>query len=427
MAGIHGWPRSAVLALTLAASVVAAPAVWAGEPTDTMREFFAGVNLVLTDPGTDDQPLEKLKAIRRRVDEVFDFREAAMLALGREWSSHAAVEQNEFVVLFTDLLERSFVWRMAGKASLDGGVKVQYIGETVTGDTAAVDTTVATRDGNELKLDYRMVRRADRWVVRDVVMDGVSTMENYHAQFQRVVRDTSWRDLMAQLRAKLGAPPAPVQVASAAPVVAPSRPLSAPVMVPLGPLDLDRPPAEERHGVGRDLAAFVTPGLAVRDVSPLPAPRQLAAPIAAPSATPRQPSQPTSVVAPAEPPAPERTIVVAPGPETGAASTPVPAVIAVTAPAEPAHAVRPAIARPTTAAVSGYWIQVGAFRNRAIAGRVAARVKGEIFVVAGEATAGGRTEPLLRVRIGPFKDRAHVSSRLRELKALGYQPFVASK
>jgi hypothetical protein len=28
--------------------------------------------------------------------------------------------------------------------------------------------------------------------------------------------------------------------------------------------------------------------------------------------------------------------------------------------------------------------------------------------------------------VGPFKDRAQLAARLRELRALGYQPFVAS-
>jgi phospholipid transport system substrate-binding protein len=263
-----------VLALTFLV-VASATGVWAGEPTDTMRDFFSAVNLVLTDSRTDDQPAEKLRAIRRHVDEVLDVREAAMLALGREWAPRTAAEQNEFVALFADLLERSFVWRIAGKASLAGGVKVQYLGETVAGDTATVDTAVSARDGNDLRLEYRMVRRAGRWVVRDVVMDGVSTMENYHAQFQRIARDGSWPELMGQLRAKVGAPSA-VQVAAPAPV--PALATLTPSATPLAaPLDLDRPAPDERHLAARDLAAVVTPGLAIRDVSPLPGPSRTAA------------------------------------------------------------------------------------------------------------------------------------------------------
>src|SRR4029079_14273555 len=86
------------------------------------------------------QPLERLRAVRRHVDDVFDFREAAMVALGREWSAHTTIEQNAFGPRFSDLLERSFVWRVAGKAALGGGVKVNYLGETVEGDVASVET-----------------------------------------------------------------------------------------------------------------------------------------------------------------------------------------------------------------------------------------------------------------------------------------------
>ena len=429
-----------MLMLTLS---LGATRAWAGAPTDAMRDFFGAVNVVLTDPRTEDQPLERLRAIRRHVDDVFDFREAAMLALGREWAGRTHVEQNEFVALFADLLERSFVWRLAGKASVDGGVKVQYVGETVAGDTAIVEADVAARDGNDLKLEFRMVRRADRWVVRDVVMYGVSTMENYHAQFQRVVRDSSWRDLMGQLRAKVGAPAVAVQVA------------------PLAPSDLDRPGLEDRHTAARDLAAVVTPGLAQRDVIRPPQVHQ-AAPVVA-QATP--PPPPSREIAAAAPPVAERAVVVSPPREVGAAVTrseiassarrateigPAPsarvnrggeggsvtaphspmamlaavsALAAVpSAPIEPPRSTKPVIARPA-AAPSGYWLQVGAFRNATIASRIAGQVKGEILVA--PPAAGDRGEPILRVRVGPFADRAQAVARLRQLQSLGYQPFIA--
>jgi phospholipid transport system substrate-binding protein len=394
--------------------------VWAGAPTDAMRDLFGAVNVVLTDPRIEEQPLERLRAIRRHVDDVFDFREAAMLALGREWAARTHVEQNEFVVLFADLLERSFVWRVAGKASLGGGVKVQYVGETVTGDTAIVETAVAARDGKDLKLEYRMVRRADRWVVRDVVMDGVSTMENYHAQFQRVVRDSSWRDLMSQLRAKVGAPPVTVQVAAGAPGAGPAA-LVAPV-APLAPSDLDRPMLEDRHLVARDLAAVVTPGLALRDVTRLP------------------PPPPSREISAAAAPVAERAVLVSPPREVGAGITPrersvaaspspvsMLAVVSMLAavppvPIEPPRSTKPVIARPA-AAPAGYWIQVGAFRNATIASRIAGQVKGEILVA--PPAAGDRGEPILRVRVGPFADRAEAVARLHQLQGLGYQPFIA--
>jgi phospholipid transport system substrate-binding protein len=399
--------RSIAVALALLWGVSAA-GVWAAEPTDAVRDFFGAVNLVLADPRTEDQPVEKLRAIRDQVGEVFDFREAAVLALGREWSARTAVEQTEFVALFAHLLERSFVWRVAGKASIGGGVQVQYLGETVAGDTATVDTAVAARDGNDLRLEYRMVRRADRWVVRDVIMDGVSTMQNYHAQFQRVVRDSSWRELMGQLRAKVGAPPVGVQVAAPVPPVIPLTFSAALLVAPLAAPAVDRPVPPERHAVARDLAVIVTPGLAVRDASPLPAARQRTAPPVL-EALPTSPPGREPALAPPLDAGPPGVLQ-----SDGAAPRPPHVDTAV----EPRAQVGPSAA--------SWWIQVGAFRNPTIARRIAERVKGKIFVVAAEGPAGGQGKPLLRVRVGPFNDRAQVVSRLRELKALGYQPFVAS-
>jgi phospholipid transport system substrate-binding protein len=422
-----------------------------------MRDFFSAVNVVLTDARTEDQPLERLRSIRRHVDEVFDFREAAILALGHEWSARTALEQNEFVGLFADLLERSFVWRVAGKAVLGGGVKVHYVGETVQGDTATVDTALNARDGNDLKLGFRMVRRADRWVVRDVVMDGVSTMENYHAQFQRVVRDSSWRDLMSQLRAKVGAPA--VQVADGPPAPGPvARPIAM-LVGPPAPPDLDRPIPEERRAITRDIAAVVTPGLAVRDVTPLPPLRQPA------PATPERrvaPAPPSVGPVPAVTPSPGAPVAAVGTTETNGtagrgdaarAGTPEPhraprrddidrarmvepprpsrmgpsvGAAPMTAAAAPPPVERPRAPRPVVVrapeAPPAYWIQIGAYRNATMAGRVAERVKGEILIAPSPAAG----EPLLRVRVGPFANRAQAVSRLRELETLGYKAFVAS-
>jgi cell division septation protein DedD len=101
------------------------------------------------------------------------------------------------------------------------------------------------------------------------------------------------------------------------------------------------------------------------------------------------------------------------------------AVAAVTPrPIEPPRISTPVVARPA-GAPAGYWVQVGAFRNATIASRIAAQVKGEILV-APPATSGASGEPILRVRVGPFADRAQAVARMRQLQGLGYQPFLAT-
>jgi cell division septation protein DedD len=75
---------------------------------------------------------------------------------------------------------------------------------------------------------------------------------------------------------------------------------------------------------------------------------------------------------------------------------------------------------------SGFWVQVGAYRDTATAGRVAKAVNGEILIVAEAGAARAAESPLLRVRVGPFVERTQAVSKARDLTALGYKPFIAA-
>src|SRR6266852_913190 len=192
-------------------------------PTEALQEVFAHANAVLTDPESDERPLERLLAVRKLVNEAFDFRGAAELASGDHWRARSAAEQEEFTWLFSDLLERGFVSRMASKASLSGGTKIRYLDESLDGATAIVLTAMARRNGGELLLDYHLVERAGGWKIRDVAIDGVSLMANYRAQLDRVLGNASFPELLSQMRAKVGVadqpepPPAPVTTADLSP------------------------------------------------------------------------------------------------------------------------------------------------------------------------------------------------------------------
>ena len=169
-----------------------------------MRDFFAAVNAVLADPETEDAPLERVARICRLVGEVSAVNEAAAVALGREWQGLSPVERDEFVALFARLLERAYVGRLAGRGSVSNGVRIAYLGESVAADEASVQTSLDARDGGQALVEYRMVNRQGRWRVRDLVLDGVSIVENYRAQFRRILSQVSYQDLVEQVKAKLG-------------------------------------------------------------------------------------------------------------------------------------------------------------------------------------------------------------------------------
>ena len=182
----------AVLLLTL----VAGPArpAWASSPTDTLRAYTDQVLRVLEDSTL--KPSERRGAVRKLALDAFDFAETAKRALARHWQGRTPAEREDFVGLFADLLERTYIARIDEY----GGERVRYVGETVDGDFATVRARLVTRKGREVAVDSRMLRRGEHWLVYDVLIENVSLVANYRAQFDRIVRTTSYDELVRRLR-----------------------------------------------------------------------------------------------------------------------------------------------------------------------------------------------------------------------------------
>ena len=184
--------------------LLAGTPVCAASAADHLRDFFGRVDAVLNDPATRSQPLEKVARVKQLVTEIADVRGAAAAALEREWDVRTAAERDEFTWLFAELLERGLVARLAGTVSPVNGMVMTWHGERRVGEEARVMTVVEARDGRKINVEYRMIERRGRWLVRDVIVDGVSTIENYRSQFKRLLRQGSYADLVKQLRLKLG-------------------------------------------------------------------------------------------------------------------------------------------------------------------------------------------------------------------------------
>jgi phospholipid transport system substrate-binding protein len=178
----------------------------AGAPTEVVRGVFNDANRVLTDPATEQRPLERLVAIRALFSRVFDFRDAAERSLGRQWQARTVAEQQEFTRLFADFVQRGFVYWLASVAEVDGragGATVHFVGETVDRDTATVQTAILARGGRLIPLTHTLVYRNRRWVVRDVNIEGISLVANYRSQFDRVIRGSSYPQLVQLIRARI--------------------------------------------------------------------------------------------------------------------------------------------------------------------------------------------------------------------------------
>ncbi|MFI5325092.1 MAG: phospholipid-binding protein MlaC [Candidatus Rokuibacteriota bacterium] len=198
--------RAFLIAAALGSLLITGTAAGAGAPTTTLQATFAQANKIIADPTLEDRPLERLVAIRALFSKVFDFRGASEDVLGPEWKARTPVEQREFTSIFSGFVQRSFVYWLAAVAEIDAnGISVSYLSESVERDRAGVRTTIVGKGGRQIRLDHWMVYQGNRWLVRDITIDGISLVTNYRAQFDRVIKASSYRDLVVRMQERVGA------------------------------------------------------------------------------------------------------------------------------------------------------------------------------------------------------------------------------
>jgi phospholipid transport system substrate-binding protein len=185
----------AIVALALGAAVPASAAT----PTETLKSYGDVVLKILEDPAlkSPDRKHERRAAVRKVAEEVFDIGETAKRALGPHWQARTPAEREEFTQLFADLLESNYIARIDEY----GGERIRYTGEKIDGDTAIVQSRVLTKKGSEAPVDARLLRRGDKWQIYDVTIEGVSLINNYRTQFDRIIRTSSYPELVKRLRA----------------------------------------------------------------------------------------------------------------------------------------------------------------------------------------------------------------------------------
>jgi phospholipid transport system substrate-binding protein len=177
----------------LLAMAVTAPA-WAGAPTEQVRQYTDQVRKILDDPAL--RSTDKRAAVRKVAIEIFDVNETARRALGPHWQARSASERNEFVQLFADLLERTYI----SKIDLYRGERLQYTSEAVDGEFAIVRAKVITNKGVEVPVEARMLKRGEHWLIYDIAIENVSLISNYRTQFDRIIRTASFGELVRKLK-----------------------------------------------------------------------------------------------------------------------------------------------------------------------------------------------------------------------------------
>jgi phospholipid transport system substrate-binding protein len=166
-------------------------------PTEAVRATLTQVIQILEDKEL-KQP-RRAQERRRRLEETiaarFDYGEMSKRTLAAQWRSLSPQERDEFVELFKGFLSDRYAAKIEGYA----GEQVQYLSERIEGEYAEVRTKLVSGKVN-VPLDYRLIKKADTWHAYDVIVDGISLVKNYRSQFTRIIRESSYSELVRRLR-----------------------------------------------------------------------------------------------------------------------------------------------------------------------------------------------------------------------------------
>jgi phospholipid transport system substrate-binding protein len=191
---------SVVLLICLSFLSFSPCAALAGEATNQVKQTVDAVLDVLNNKELKKPENREVrtKKIREIIDMRFDFEEMAKRSLALNWAKRTPEERKEFVTLFSDLLENTYIRKIERYEN----EKVIYLDEKISGEYAVVRTKIINPQEAEIPVEYRIFRKAAKWEVYDIIVEGVSLVNNYRSQFSQIIRSGSYEELVKKLKSK---------------------------------------------------------------------------------------------------------------------------------------------------------------------------------------------------------------------------------
>jgi phospholipid transport system substrate-binding protein len=193
-----------IVFLLLALGLGAGPVLGA-TPTEVVRGILTEVLQIQNNPALNgsQHEAERARAIRQVIQRSFDFPYMAENSLGPSFHSLSSAQRQEFIQVFSSLFQASYtnlVLQFLKKET------VKYGPETKEGQGVRVATTLI-RTNDSIPVDYLLHQRNGKWLLYDVVVDGVSILEKYQNGFAQEVRSRSFDSLLSKMKTQLKALP----------------------------------------------------------------------------------------------------------------------------------------------------------------------------------------------------------------------------
>jgi len=180
----------------------------AGTPLEELKSTVDKITALLDDKAMRDTLsrealVEKLKEVSR---DRFDWDEIARRSLGLYWKDRSDAEKVEFTALLKNLLLNSYLTKILDNYS---GESVVFDKEIIEdGNRAQVESRIVNKADTSILIGARLMKKGDRWMVYDLIIEGVSSLKNYRAQFYDIIRQSSYGELLKRLKEKQKIEPA---------------------------------------------------------------------------------------------------------------------------------------------------------------------------------------------------------------------------
>jgi phospholipid transport system substrate-binding protein len=142
---------------------------------------------------------QRRRELREAIENEFDFGEMSRSALGYHWRNLGPEDRRQFTGLFTAFIEDAYLSKIQDYS----GQQVRFNGQTSLGQGyTQINTDIIQPGKNPISVNYLLLQKGDSWKIYDVTVDAISIIANYRNQFNRVINEKGFPQLMADLRAK---------------------------------------------------------------------------------------------------------------------------------------------------------------------------------------------------------------------------------
>ena len=186
--------RHALLALWVVLAPILAGATATQDAAAVVKRTLDAALATAQKPGTRDENLAALRAVVR---DILDTHAMGRHAMGDVLAAQPPEQQAEYLELFDELIVRAYLQKLL----LFRAPHFTYGEPRRSGDVVIVTTRIATAK-DEYRVDYPMREREGRWMAIDFVVEGISLTDNYKSQFEGLLQDRSFAELLELIRAK---------------------------------------------------------------------------------------------------------------------------------------------------------------------------------------------------------------------------------